>query len=281
MKFYGQFEPKVDKFIYDRYFPDIGIEGVFVECGAFDGITECSCKFFEETMQWEAYNFEPIPWIFEQLEENRPNATNLNFGLSNKETNAIFHAVEHPEFGLNCTNGSLEHSPSHKDILDEIGCKIKDIEVQLTTWSHFIRKYDITHIDLFVLDVEGHELSVIKGMIGAEILPDIICVEYGHIGLSKVRVALESLGYYYDITSNANAYFIKIEKLPLFNFRKRIFNEIKVEKTVEVIDNNVELEKENSLLKEHLNELQALYNDIISSKTWKFMGRIKKVLGRS
>lgn len=75
----------------------------------FDGKTECSCKFFEEFRGWIGYNLEPLPWIFEQLQQNRPNSTNLNVALSDKNCEAEFAAVNHPTFGLNCTNGSLKH----------------------------------------------------------------------------------------------------------------------------------------------------------------------------
>lgn len=289
MKYYGQFEPPVDKFIFERYFPNTNIEGVFVECGAFDGLTECSCRFFEETMRWKGYNFEPVPWIFETLQQNRPNSTNLNFGLSNEVRKATFHAVNHPSFGLECTNGSLKHTQSHKKILDEIGCTLKDVEVKLMTWKYFIEQYNITHVDLFVLDVEGHELSVLKGMENASVMPDIICIEYGHLGLSKVRQAMESLGYVYDITSHANAYFIKNEKIPLFIMRR----------DKNLLSTNLDLEKENTLykqkvselndlrileansLKRRISELETLYNDIISSKSWIILEKIKKVLGRN
>ena len=102
-KFYGQFEPKVDEFIFRRYFPDENINGVFVECGAFDGETESSCKYFEETMGWTGFNIEPVPWIYEQLCIKRPRSKNLNLALSNIVDKAKFKAVIHPEFGKNCT----------------------------------------------------------------------------------------------------------------------------------------------------------------------------------
>jgi hypothetical protein len=75
VQFYGQFETPVDRFIFERYFPDTGIMGTFVECGAFDGLTECSCKFFEETMGWTGHNLEPVLWIFEKLIANRPSSS--------------------------------------------------------------------------------------------------------------------------------------------------------------------------------------------------------------
>jgi len=215
-KFYGQFDLPVDKFIFERYFFDLNIRGIAVECGAFDGLTECSCKFFEETMGWRVYNFEPVPWIFEKLQKNRPLAVNLNLGLSNICGKAKFYAVKHPDFGLMCTNGFLNHLPEHKEELVRMGCEFVEIEVELMTWKDFIELHSITHVDLFVLDVEGHEIKVIEGMKNSSVLPDIICVEHGHLGLDTIRSYLEPLGYYYDVSSYVNSYFIKREKIPLF-----------------------------------------------------------------
>jgi FkbM family methyltransferase len=159
-----------------------------------------------------------LPWIFEKLVENRPNATNINLALSAERGVAKFVAVDHPSFGLDCTNGSLSHSTSHKELLDQAGCGYKEIEVELINWRDFILEQKITHVDLLVLDVEGHELSVIEGMQGCNVLPDVMCVEFGHLGLNTVRKKLELLGYIYDITSNANAYFIRKDKVGLFSF---------------------------------------------------------------
>lgn len=50
IKFYGQFEPQVDEFIFNRYFNDTNIKGVCIECGAYDEITNICYKFFEETI---------------------------------------------------------------------------------------------------------------------------------------------------------------------------------------------------------------------------------------
>ncbi|OWF80734.1 hypothetical protein B4903_08675, partial [Yersinia frederiksenii] len=223
-KFYGQFEPSVDRFIFERYFPDENIKGTFVECGAFDGLTECSCKFFEESMDWKGYNFEPTPWIYDQLCTNRPNSTNLNFALSSEIGEATFKAVDHPDFGIQCTNGSLKHTEEHAKWLKDTGCELIDVIVKTRTWRDFIEGENVQHVDLFVLDVEGHELSVIEGMNGALVLPDIICIEIGHLNFDRIRSKLQELGYTYDISSHVNAFFIKTEKLALFALRKTFYH---------------------------------------------------------
>lgn len=218
-KYYGQFEPSVDRFLFERYFNDESIRGVFVECGAFDGLTECSCKFFEETLGWKGYNFEPVPWIYEQLCSNRPASRNLNFALSNAIGESVFRAVVHPHFGKNCTNGSLQHTPTHSEMLEADGCTIIDVAVRLRTWRDFVEAEGVTHVDLFVLDVEGHELAVLEGMKDCPILPDLMCVEIGHLSFDAVRTSLHQLGYRYDISSHVNAFFIRNDCVPLFALR--------------------------------------------------------------
>lgn len=288
-KFYGQFDPPVDKFIFERYFPDTGIKGVFVECGAFDGLTECSCKFFEETMGWTGYNLEPVPWVFEKLCKNRPNGRNLNFALSSSVGSSIFKAVRHPVFGIECTNGSLQHTAKHKQWLEDAGCSFENVEVRLLTWKELIEREQITHVDLFVLDVEGHELSVLAGMEGCTVLPAVICVEVGHLDFEKIRSELGKLGYIYDISSHVNAFYIRHDLLPLFALRSastslhfrhtgEIVTAVPVAKSavkVDAIDSSESLTAVNELLRRRVKELTELHQEIVASKGWRLVEFIR------
>lgn len=290
-KFYGQFDPSVDRFIFERYFPDTNIKGTFVECGAFDGLTECSCKFFEESMDWKGFNIEPVPWIFEQLCINRPTASNFNFALSSSNGEATFKAVDHPHFGTDCTNGSLNHTDEHAKLLEEIGCGIVEVTVNLRTWSDFVEKEKIQHIDLMVLDVEGHELSVIEGMQGSKVLPDVICIEVGHLKLEDIRTELKQLGYVYDISSHVNAFFVKQALLPLFAMRRATQNisistEAKALEAAEAAEaakvaklEIAHLHSENEYLKNHISSLENLIKEIQSSKSWKIIEAIRRMRG--
>lgn len=274
-KFYGQFTPSVDQFIFERYFRDTNIKGVFVECGAFDGLTECSCKFFEESMNWKGYNIEPVPWVYKRLCDNRPTSVNINCALSNKSGSATFQAVDHPTFGKDCTNGSLEHTSAHKTWLEGEGCSFVQVDVKLLTWSEFIEQYKVRYVDLLVLDVEGHELSVIDGMNGCAVLPDLICIEVGHLDPGEIRSRLATIGYTYDVSSHVNAFFIKKEKLPLFALRAAVGS-------VDLItaqDNDSEKEELlelNNYLKKRVQELDWLYQEVTRSKVWKLAEWLRK-----
>jgi FkbM family methyltransferase len=295
-KFYGQFEPPVDRFIYERYFRDEGIKGVFVECGAFDGLTENSCRFFEETLGWKGFNIEPVPWVYEKLCNNRPDTTNLNFALSDKVGTSTFTAVDHPVFGVDCTNGSLAHTAKHLSMLEADGCHFIEVPVRLLTWSEFVIQNGIKHVDLLVLDVEGHEVSVIEGMQDCSVLPDIFCIEIGHLDFFEIRSRLEKLGYVYDVSSHVNAFFIKRDLTSLFLFRLNHFKGVRLQIAEELtsvlegtsaeVPHHEEtvatlVAQKNSLLEEldsvraHLHELTDLYNNIVTSKTWKIVERIR------
>jgi FkbM family methyltransferase len=208
MRFYGQFQPPVDQFLLERYFKDKK-DGIALECGAFDGQLESSCKFFEESMDWRVINIEASPPIFKNLIINRPKSTNFNLALSNKEGTAKFAHVISPEMGENFGNGSLSHLEIHKKSLINEGCKFVDYEVKTITYKKLIESTSIKKLNLMVLDVEGHELSVIEGMIGAAVLPEIFCIEHGHLGVEKIKLALSKLPYKYDTSLHINSFYIK------------------------------------------------------------------------
>lgn len=207
MRFYGQWNPPVDQFLYENYFKDVK-NGVFIECGAFDGVTECCCKFFEEFMGWTGVNVEPVPGVFENLCKNRPDSTNIQGALSDVATTATFTQAIHPRHGNNFGNGSLSHTESHKHSLVRDGCKFEQYEVNTFTYVQLLEMAGITKLDLFVLDVEGHELSVLEGMKGAAVMPDVFCIEHGHLK-DRLYSEVEALGYKLDKTSHNNSFFIR------------------------------------------------------------------------
>lgn len=210
-KFYGQLEQ--DRFIFENYFTNKR-EGISIECGAFDGITE-SCTFFlEQNLGWNCINIEASPLIFEMLEVNRPNSLNFNLGLGEEEKILSFNHVIHPIHGQKFGNGSFNHKANHKSLLISEKCTFEEHSVMCTTYENLIDNLmsDFSlekEIDLLVLDVEGFELEVIKGMMNSKYLPKVFCVEFTHVGLEQLKQLLNNLNYEFDLYKDSNAYFIK------------------------------------------------------------------------
>mgnify|MGYP003334347257 CR=1 FL=1 len=207
-KYYGQFDPPVDQFLHERYFRNAQKSLTLIECGAFDGEYESSGKFFEETLGWKAVNVEPSPLVFPRLIRNRPHSININVALSNRNGFAEFHDVHFPGWEL-CTNGSLNHQPHHREILDQNGCSYETAVVRVITYDALISELGIEAVELMILDVEGHEIEAIEGLERATVRPRVLCIEHGHLGEEPIRRLVEPLGYRFDTSLHVNSYFVR------------------------------------------------------------------------
>ncbi|HUC95613.1 MAG TPA: FkbM family methyltransferase [Candidatus Saccharimonadia bacterium] len=206
--FYGQFE--LDKVLYQTFFQNKK-EGFFVECGAFDGLTESTCKFFEESMGWTGMNIEPTPYAYNKLIQNRPHCINLQYALSSTNGKATFTNAIHPSLGLHFGNGSLNHTSNHKDELVAMGCNFETFEVECIRFDNLHQTHNIKQIDLFVLDVEGHECNALDGILSLpqNSLPLIFCIEHSITGSDKINKMLKP--YYTFHSKHAhNAFFVRI-----------------------------------------------------------------------
>jgi len=192
-KYYGQFNKPVDQLLHEHYF--IGVEnGTCMECGAVDGVNLSSTKFFEETLHWNCYNIEANPVSFKKLEVNRPKATNVNVALSNKEGEALF--KHGPRYFLR----SKIVTKKEKDNLEYI-------TIPTTTYSNIIKNNSIDHLDLFVLDVEGHELNVLKNLCECSVQPDVLVIEH-HAGRKNIEALIGDL-YKFDFSKRVNSFYTK------------------------------------------------------------------------
>lgn len=206
-KFFGQFDPPVDKILFERYFQNKK-NGFYIECGAFDGITESSCYFFEKYLGWEGINIEASKSLYNQLCYFRPNSINLNYALADYDGQIDFTKtyMSGGEFG----NGSCKHTQHHIDHLKQFAVTYETNKINCITYKTLIQKNNISKVDLFVLDVEGFESTVLKGMMTCSVLPKIICIEHTNCGdWDLIENILLSLNYVKDYELYVNSYYIR------------------------------------------------------------------------
>jgi len=210
MKFYGQFNPPVDRVVFDRYgYIFAAQRGYFVESGAFDGVTESNCKFLEESLGWQGINVEPVPHLFHLLSSNRPRSKNVNCALASCNGVAQFKHAIHPTWGTTFGNGSLKHTDHHREILEAEGCQFETINVATKTYDEVIRESGFPRIDFFSLDVEGCELEVLAGMQNPIFHPRLLCVETGHDPERKIDQRLKEMGYRKDSEYLVNSFYLR------------------------------------------------------------------------
>lgn len=211
-KFYGQYEPEVDRLLFNYFFPlesQRGKSFVAIECGAADGLYLSSCKFFEENRGWTCINLEPDPILFRKLVRNRPDSINLNVGLSDSSGEKSFsrHVEPTGEIGL-C--GSISHCPEQiKELEGYYHSHLQKIDIETVTYQQLIANLKLNHVDLMVLDVEGYELTILKTLARDMILPTVLCVETDWIPPEDVNRVLIPLDYKPAFSFKSNSYYIR------------------------------------------------------------------------
>jgi FkbM family methyltransferase len=183
----------------DRLFFNGRKNGTLMECGAIDGIKSCVGLYFEQKLNWSTINVEANPNAFADLVVNRPNQVNLNLALSDKVGEAIFRC---PNALARIGHGTIEKARTFKRATWQI-------PVQTTTYSNVIAALGIEHLDLFVLDVEEHELSVLRGMEDCPVWPEVFVVETNKPSVSpeKVLEVLAPKGYVVAGGDKSNTYY--------------------------------------------------------------------------
>lgn len=200
-RYYGQWEPPVDEVLYENYFKNIS-DGFFVDCGASNGLLHSCTKFFEDS-GWDGVCIEPSAAFSELVESRKVQC--LNLALSDRDALLQFNQAVHAigsSVGLP-TGGAVDYIPELKSFVTSFGYVIEPITVQSITY----KSLQLPSVDLLVIDVEGHELSVLDGVVGAITLPKVICIEYPITGINRITKSLIEMGYRFDFISFNNAFF--------------------------------------------------------------------------
>lgn len=143
------------------YFKD-KTEGIFIEAGANDGLTQSNTMFFEFYKNWTGLLFEPVKQLAQKCTENRSLKTLTIFGALSDKTGTI-ELIYTPECNGLLTVVNDEHAETLMRRTKEKGSLITVLAFKLgecikTNLAHNVK------IDFLSLDVEGHELKVLKGI---------------------------------------------------------------------------------------------------------------------
>jgi hypothetical protein len=74
-----------------RAFPP-GYRGIYIDAGASDPFQFSVTKHFYDC-GWRGINIEPVPSVWERLQNQRPRDVNLNLALSDREGTLTFYEV--------------------------------------------------------------------------------------------------------------------------------------------------------------------------------------------
>jgi FkbM family methyltransferase len=145
-------------------------EGNCVEVGANDGITD-SMTYHFELMGWRCLLVEPIPDLAKKIMENR-NCTVINCAASSTEGTASFFVAEEA-LGMS----GLDLTRDQRKQISRAGGILKEIKVRKKPLDAILEESNFGRIDFISIDVEGHELEVLKGFSLERYPPRILLIE--------------------------------------------------------------------------------------------------------
>jgi len=152
-----------DKWIIEKLFPGKK-NGVFVDVGAFDGIT-FSNTYILEKMGWNGLAIEPMPSAYEKLVMNRRCAT-VNGCVAPASGRRLYRAIT--GYLEQLSGLADEYDPRHMErITREIGVhggNYTDIEVECYNLNKLLEDHGTRQVDYLSIDVEGLEYKILEGL---------------------------------------------------------------------------------------------------------------------
>lgn len=164
--------------------------GTFIDIGANDGVTISNSLALEESLGWSGVCVEPHPGAFTKLTKNRPRCTRVNAGIGAAGGTFDFLAVTgYAEMLSGWLAGA---TPDHlarveKEIAAHGGTKAV-IPVKSLSFGTLLSNRAAV-VDFVSIDVEGHELEVLRGIDFSRVLVKLFVIEFNS---DELRTRLEA-----------------------------------------------------------------------------------------
>jgi FkbM family methyltransferase len=171
-------QSKEDIYLNNKYFKN-KTNGIYMELGALDGILYSNTKFFEDTLDWTGILIEPHPLKYKLLRMNRPKNYLFNDLVSYYAIDTLrFRYFVNYHAAVSGVEDTLSqfHLDYFFDAANNSIYQQKTIDIKPKTLTDIVKSTNITHIDFFSLDVEGHEYEVLLSW-DFSIKIDIILIE--------------------------------------------------------------------------------------------------------
>jgi FkbM family methyltransferase len=186
-------------------------DGWFVEAGAYDGFQQSNSYYFARMKGWRGVLIEPLPQLAAICRQKRPESLVVSCALGAPESEG--HTLQLQHAGLmTMVRGMLgDEEEERQRAADGLAVQGLPTNQQLVTAS--VRTLTSVleetgtppDFDLLILDVEGSELDVLRGLDLNRFRPKAICIEIRHENLADIKGLLKDQ---YDspvhLTSNEN-----------------------------------------------------------------------------
>ncbi|MCH7791690.1 MAG: FkbM family methyltransferase [Planctomycetes bacterium] len=198
--------------------------GFYVEVGAFDGHDQSVTWAFEK-IGWVGLLVEAIPERADQCRTNRPKSTVVHTALGQPDSpdSIEFTVVQGgPSAAMLSYDPKRSRTTEHIEIIRTLGASTRTVRVPMRTMDSVLDELaaqgrgPTDGIDFAVIDVEGAELSLLKGWDLDRWRPRVLIVEDNTMGRdSAVLEYLRSRGYTDVMPLGINIVFVRTDESAL------------------------------------------------------------------
>lgn len=176
-----------DYYLYTRHFKYLKRPGIYVDIAANDPITISNTYFFDRCLGWGGICVEANDDYYEPIHRER-SCRLVPTCVGNEEGKDV-------KFGkLGGLGGILDSTYKSMDRFEGLNNTITK-RLKCTTMTTVLHMQNIKTIDYLSLDVEGHELEVLKGFPFPEVKVHIMTIESSKKTLQEIDNFLSPFGY--------------------------------------------------------------------------------------
>jgi FkbM family methyltransferase len=199
-----------DLILWDFFERKLG--GFYVDVGAHDGLSISNTYFFE-SIGWTGICIEALPEMAERCAKLRKTSTVVQAALGDESANGTvrFNIAED-----NTCLSSIEADVLRRDLGAGPGRRRTSVEVPYTNLTRVL-EHVTSPIDFISIDVEGSELSVLRGLDLKGFRPAVLLIEDNSCGRDHtVRDYLATFSYRRVLTAGVNDFYIGTEETRRF-----------------------------------------------------------------
>lgn len=182
----------------------------FVEIGANDGHSHDHLREHILEREWRGLMVEPVPYVFDRLRRNYEGidrVTFVNAAVGAQDGELPFYHLRDaspkereqlPEWYDGIGSFSREAILSHRPQMPDIEARLVEATVPTFSFDSLCRRHGVEHVDLLVIDTEGHDWPILRSIDFDRWRPELVIYEHYHLAppdRAACRAHLEATGY--------------------------------------------------------------------------------------
>lgn len=174
-----------DYYIFTRHFSKLKRRGIYLDVAANEPIGLSNTFFMDTCLGWSGLCVEAQPHLAAKLYRQRSCAV-LPTCVSDRDGAKVHFALRGGLSGIASTN-------KNKDMMKNE--KVPMMDMTCTTMEFALHKHAVKRVDYLSLDVEGHEMHVLRGFNWNDVIINVMTIETQPDTIDEVENFLKGKGY--------------------------------------------------------------------------------------